>query len=249
MRIWIYIALFSFSLMGFSQDSHQKFNRTKWEELKGKIKYKKSPPSSTNRNSSSSEREGDSYKYDPDRYGEGRGSDGSNGIREYKEEEESSSFNTGSGSGWATPIMIILGVFLVALLVYQFLFRKQSESIIENTEIEEDIEEFDIHTIQKSDLEIALEKALAENDYRKCIRIYFTFILKELSTNGLIEWEKEKTNYDYLRELNEKKEFHGFRNSVEIFEIIWYGKRMISKDIYLQLEPDFKNYLKQISAE
>lgn len=254
MKYFIYIALFLFSFQTYGQTNPQKFNRAKWEELKGKIKYKKSPPKSN----SSKSWEGDS-SIDPSdgntnskKYREDRGNyrEGDSGTSRAKEKPDSddSSFNTGGWGGVAKVLMVIVAIILIAFILYQLLFKNKSNAQV-NTAIHEDQEEFDIHTIQKSELELALEKALKEEDYRKCIRIYFVFILKELSNKDLILWERDKTNYQYLNELKDAKEFHQFRTSVEIFEIIWYGERQLNLAIYEQIVPELKNFLNQLSTE
>jgi hypothetical protein len=254
MKSWLYIAflflLVQSPLNSFAQnntadgDSKTKFNREKWQELKGKIKYRKAPTEDLSDLESSSEGGGSGGGY-------GSGKNG-RGSRKYfkkkeKEREEESSSSHGF-SKVAQIIMIILAIFLIGLILYQLLFKNSSKTKF-NTEVEEEIEEFDINTIQKSDLEIALENALKEEDYRKCIRVYFTFILKELSEKDLIFWEKDKTNFDYLKELKDQPEFHEFSNIVDIFDIIWYGKREIDAEIFKQLEPIFKNFLNRIGKE
>ncbi|MEZ4938484.1 MAG: hypothetical protein R2799_12920 [Crocinitomicaceae bacterium] len=248
MRICITIVLFLFLVPSLGQES-KKFDRVKWEELRGKIKYKKSPAKTISRSSESSDgTDNGTYHRDSESYGDGEERSGSRSAREKRERESADSSGFSSMGGLAKTILIVVAILLIAALVYFFVFKRKPDERLQNTVVEEEFEELDIHTIEKSDLELALEKALAEKDFRKCVRIYFTFILKELSSGGKIYWEKEKTNYDYLKELNNTKDFHGFRNAMELFEIIWYGKREISESIYLQLEPDLKNYLKQIAT-
>ena len=254
MKILLYISIIVFSFSSFSQDNSTKFNREKWKELKGKIKYKKSTSNEKSYNDSYSSSENSDGEYE-------ERSEGNRGNKSYRErrhgsyksdtkreEDSDNSANWDGFGGTAQVLMIVIAIFLIGLILYQLFFKNKSIAS-ENTEIKEEQEEFDINTIEKSELEIALEKALKDEDFRKCIRIYFVFILKELSNNQLIDWERDKTNNDYLRELIRKKEFHGFRNSVDIFEIIWYGKREINHEIYQQVEPSFKNYLKEITRE
>lgn len=244
MKKSLFIA-FLISIVSLWAQDEKKFDRGKWQELKGKIKYEKSvqfPPPNADEGS------GDGNGIGSGGFGR-EGDEGTTRRRRRNTSQDSDSSVSGGMGNLAYILLVIVAIVLVALLVYFFVFKNKGNPESENTEIEDDLEEIDIHSIEKSDLELALEKALKAEDYRKCIRIYFTFILKELSTTGRIQWEKEKTNYDYLRELDDQKEFHGFRNAMEVFEIIWYGKRNISKTIYQQLEPDFKNYLEQLSTE
>lgn len=252
MRKLIFILIILISVNSWNQNSDvQKFDRAKWKELKGKLKYKRGPNEQLDRSNGDRSSEG-WWEEGQEGRNEGdksyRDRKGSSSSRPESSSRDSSFDVNGGLSGVAKVILIILAAVLLAFILFQIFFKDKNNEF-QNAEIKEDPEEFDINTIQKSDLEIALEKALAEKDYRKCVRIYFAFILKELSTNRLILWERDKTNFEYLSELKDKKEFHGFRNSVEIFEIIWYGERAIDEDIYHKIEPDFKNYLNQITKE
>ena len=248
MKYLIYISILLFSFQNFAQNDAQKFNRTKWKELKGKIKYKKTPREEDRGfggGDSGSDKRFYERNTDSKEYRENRSN------RQYErankpERRDSPSSDFSDFGNIANILMIILAVFFIAFIIYQIAF-KNKKNYSSNAEIEEEQEEFDINTLKKSDLELALEKALAAEDYRRCIRIYFTFILKELSTNNDIYWERDKTNYDYLSEMSKNKDFHGFRNSVDVFEIVWYGKRNINLELYKQLEPEYKLYLEKIT--
>lgn len=102
--------------------------------------------------------------------------------------------------------------------------------------------------IPKSELELMLEKALNEKDYRLAIRIYFIFILKELSSKKWITWKKEKTNSAYLFEMSKRKQYNLFSDSVTIFELAWYGNYEIKQADYSVVEPKLKQLLKDLES-
>jgi hypothetical protein len=100
--------------------------------------------------------------------------------------------------------------------------------------------------ISKTELELRLEAAIADEDYRECVRIYFTFILKELIRKGWIRWKKEKTNHHYVLEMRGRPEFQGFTQSVRIYDLVWYGEYNIDEDIYGLLRPELEAYYKSM---
>ena len=100
--------------------------------------------------------------------------------------------------------------------------------------------------IPKSELELMLEKALAEGDYRRAIRIYFIFIMKDLSEKEWIVWQKKKTNILYLREMRDKPFYEEFKQIVSIYEVAWYGKREINEKDFKSVEPDLKQLLNNL---
>lgn len=100
--------------------------------------------------------------------------------------------------------------------------------------------------ISKSELELLLEKYMAEENYRECIRIYFTFILKEIIKNGWIKWRKEKTNFDYILEMKSKPNASRFEECVRIYDLVWYGEYEITKEIFESLQPTLLSYYQSL---
>lgn len=118
--------------------------------------------------------------------------------------------------------VLIIFVLVKIILLFlnkegNFLFGRSSDSIIiEATDVEENI-----HT---TNFNVLIEKALAKNNYRLAIRYQYLQVLKHLSTKGKIEWDSEKTNYDYYRELKEEKTRKQFQYISYIYDYCWYGE-------------------------
>ena len=112
-----------------------------------------------------------------------------------------------------------------------------------------ELEEMHPSEIPLSELERLLKEALAKGDYRGAIRIYFIFIIRDLSDKKWISWQKEKTNFHYLREMSGKNEFDDFNRSVSYFEIIWYGKREIDSAKFEQIRPSFTRFLDKLGVK
>lgn len=140
---------------------------------------------------------------------------------------------------WSNFILIIVIIAFAALIF--FLFFNQMKDAKGNKKVHQDIDSIIPTEIPKTELELLLEKALAKEDYREAIRIYFIFIIRGLIQKGWIEWEKEKTNISYLREMTGKPYREEFESTVSVYEIVWYGEREISKEEYKLLEPRFKD--------
>jgi hypothetical protein len=140
-------------------------------------------------------------------------------------------------------LLIIVVLILVALIFYLFFKAPVAKS---SKKIAQDISEISPTEIPKSELELMLEKALANEDYREAIRIYFIFILRALSEKEWIDWEKEKTNFSYLVEMRKNKYYNDFETSVSVYEIVWYGKRVLNKQTYSELEPTFKSLIERL---
>lgn len=119
--------------------------------------------------------------------------------------------------------IVIIGFLLFVLIRYllskdgNFLFGKSNRKINISTQ---DIEE-NIHEINFPERILQLEK---QQDYRSAIRYHFLYSIKKLTDKNLINWNPEKTNRDYLKELKNKNLQEDFRRVIYIYDYIWYGE-------------------------
>jgi hypothetical protein len=144
---------------------------------------------------------------------------------------------TFSESFWKT-VLIIVVVALVILVLYWLIRNYQPKDRRIETAFEEN--EWNPEVISKSALELKLDDALNQQNFRECVRIYFTFILKELIRARFIHWKKEKTNFEYQLEMTGKPNAYLFNESVRIYDLIWYGEYELTRAEFEQIEPVLK---------
>lgn len=154
-------------------------------------------------------------------------------------------FNPGSISPFWSNFILVVVVLALATLIF-FLFFNQLKENKGNKKIGRELESIIPTEIPKSELELLLEKALAKEEYREAIRVYFIFVIRGLIKKNGIVWEKEKTNFSYLNEMRENPFFMPFESCVSVYEIVWYGERQLSKSEYEQVEPRFKKLVKDL---
>ncbi|EDM44699.1 hypothetical protein SCB49_14045 [unidentified eubacterium SCB49] len=99
--------------------------------------------------------------------------------------------------------------------------------------------------IKTKDIELLIQKALQNNDYRLAVRYYYLLILKRLTESELIEYEFDKTNSEYFNEIKEVTLNENFRKATTIYDYIWYGNFEVTQEDYKKAEHQFKN-LEQI---
>lgn len=90
------------------------------------------------------------------------------------------------------------------------------------------------------DLESLLREALAQNNMRVAVRLYYIKLLKHLNHEGFIRWEKNKTNRDYANELVSMGFSNQFKKIMIAYEYVWYGERTPSMEEFKLLEGTFK---------
>ncbi len=153
----------------------------------------------------------------------------------------------GGDMGFLQYLLFGLLTVLLAFLIYQ-LFVKTSFNE-KGAKIVVDFEELAPTQIPKSELELLLEKALATDNFREAIRLYFIFIIKDLCAKEWIRWEKKKTNFSYLIEMRGKPQYNSFNDAVSIYELVWYGNYIVKKEDFSSLEPKFKSLLNSLNSE
>jgi len=167
---------------------------------------------------------------------------------EYDEKKTSSSSSSGDGGGggFLMVLLIIVLAAVLAFIIYQLFMKTELDE--KGAKVVKELEELAPTEIPKTELELMLEKALADKDYRLAVRIYFIFIIKDLSEKGWIRWQKKKTNIAYLMEMRGRTQYNMFSDAVSIFEIVWYGNYGISQSDYQALEPKLKALLNDLNS-
>lgn len=153
---------------------------------------------------------------------------------------------TVSPNFWKVLLIVILSLLLIFII---YLILKNRKPIDKKLKMPPSDLEWNPEVITKTELELRLEKALSEKNYREGVRIYFTFILKELIRKNWIFWKNEKTNYDYILEMMGKPSINEFRESVRIYDLVWYGEYEINEAVFKQIEPKLNNYYQNLAKE
>lgn len=148
-----------------------------------------------------------------------------------------------TSTGFWKVLFIILLIALGVIILYLIVRNKQPAVDKVVVDVEND---WNPEVISKTELELKLEAAMQREDYRECVRIYFTFILKELIKKGWIRWKKEKTNHHYVMEMGGRDGALQFMECVRIYDLVWYGEYQIDKDIFEMLQPSLLNYYKSL---
>lgn len=124
-------------------------------------------------------------------------------------------------------VLIILFVLYKIVLFYMnddgnWVFGRKSDKVLINaTDIENDI--------HNTDYDNLIKDAVKQNDFRTAIRYYYLLSLKKLSKKEIIEWDSEKTNYDYYQEIDSKIIKKQFKYISYIYDYCWYGEFPIEK--------------------
>lgn len=135
---------------------------------------------------------------------------------------------------------IIIG-FIIAFLVWLFyrlnpgakLFRSEKQPEVFFTDEEE--------IIKSKNIQDLIDRAVQDKNYRLAVRYYFLQTLKKLTDATLINYEYEKTNSDYAREIKTEPLADLFKKITNVYEYIWYGSFEVSESDFLKAQKMFGN--------
>ena len=154
-------------------------------------------------------------------------------------------------TGLFQVLMYIMLAVIILVVIYQiiknaggFSFGGERKKIKFDTSEEKHSE--DTEDIANNDFKSLIEQAKSDKDFRKAIRYYHLWVLQTLSDKKLIRWNKDKTDYDYYRELGENPVKNDFSDSVYVYDYIWYGNFQINPKEFDIAESIFQRMLSKL---
>ncbi|MFK8101530.1 MAG: DUF4129 domain-containing protein [Saprospiraceae bacterium] len=166
---------------------------------------------------------------------------------------------TGGGSGfsfssefWSGFLKFILITAAIITMVFLMLNLLGQGSLLgpRNRKIKAKPNQITIENLEdnilESDLDRFIRTATEEQNYALAIRLYYLAIIKELSLKKSIKWKRDKTNRDYLREMQSNSLFLPFREATGVFERIWYGNIDLTEQDYLKVRPKFQDLIQTV---
>lgn len=131
----------------------------------------------------------------------------------------------------AYALVIILISGIIYLIFSNIKTDRKVINIEEGEEVIENIEDIDADKLYKT--------AIEQGDYRLAIRMHFIKTLQALTIKDHIEWQTEKTNRDYQREISLRPLSTDFRQIASVYESVWYGDQSIDYNSFKILDQLF----------
>ena len=164
--------------------------------------------------------------------------------KKFLDEPRASKENKSNQSGDGMRLLLILLIAIIIGAVVYMLFINSPIQGFENKILYDD--KMNPNSIRLSELEIKIKRAKESDDFRLATRLYFVWVIKELSDKGYIQWRKRKTNYNYQTEVIGESFAKDFGISIKNYELIWYGKYNIIIDDFKVIERNFKLLIDKI---
>ena len=137
--------------------------------------------------------------------------------------------------------IIIIIVGLIKSDVKGLFYGNRKKQGIKVKEYEEDIHQLDFEKL--------IADALESKNYKLAIRYKYLNMLKVLADKKIINLNNNKTNRDYLREINTRELAESFKNATVRFEWIWYGNFPVNEELLTSSELVFNELLGKTGRE
>lgn len=141
-------------------------------------------------------------------------------------------FGDGAGNVILRVIFVVLLVGVIMLVLNQMMAGKISSALTGKSASEAIRFSKDPLTRSDENLTKMINSAVSSGNYREAVRLQYQKTLKQLGEAGLIEWATNKTNHDYLYELNDHPASEPFQKLTRIYEYTDYGDFGIGESGY-----------------
>ena len=142
------------------------------------------------------------------------------------------------------PYLIIAGI--IAFIIWLFFKLNPGAKILKSKETPEVFFTEEEEIIKTKDIQLLIQKALEQKDYRLAVRYYYLLILKKLREAHLIEYEFDKTNSDYIAEITSEEMNTNFKKVTTLYDYIWYGSFKVTENDYWIAHGTFNHLEHQI---
>lgn len=171
----------------------------------------------------------------------------SNIIREIVE----AIFGVGEAQGLLYFIFYILPYLILAILIFlliRFFLKVNSRTLITGQKEKAGFQfTEDEQIIKNEDINALINNAIQQKNYRLAIRYYYLQSLKHLTEKQVIIWQQEKTNEDYITEIESDSIKSSFKNITRIYDYVWYGEFNIDQLRFESLKIPFESLNKSIT--
>lgn len=130
------------------------------------------------------------------------------------------------------------GMLLVLIWVLTNLERDVSnKGAMQNSQVRLlDEEEIIRHTA----IDQLIAQAIAASNYSLAVRYYYLQALQLLTQKGLITWQDQKTNADYMREIPQGNIKDTFARVTLAYDSIWYGNFAVDERLFSRTVQSFE---------
>ena len=143
-----------------------------------------------------------------------------------------------------------LALFAISMLFYS-LFKHGGFSKVLNTKnvvIPVDFENLEDNVIETDWLSL-IEQEKNSKRFNVAIRLLYLYTIQQLHKKGFIAWKKDKTNREYINELEKYPISEDFRQLTYYYDYAWFGNFHVHETLFEQIDRQFKTFNKSTQQQ
>ena len=140
----------------------------------------------------------------------------------------------------------LLAAFLVVFIIVKLFFAEGFFLRQSATARVKPLQEEEKHDPVSVDYTRLLNTAISNRDYRLAVRYLYLQSLQNLIVAGAITYSQDKTNYQYLMEINNQPYRQEFSLLTLHYEYAWYGDFLMDEAGFTVLQKKFISFNKQV---
>lgn len=150
---------------------------------------------------------------------------------------------------WTLNILATMIVLIVIYLIVKAILNKEGQWVFGKSTTKKIISHDDIErNLKYVDFEKLIKDTLKDGDNRLALRYYYLWILKKMSEKSIIDWNPEKTNTDYLYEIQSDSLKKDFGYVSYLYNYIWYGEFELDEASFEHAKKSFEKTLQSLSS-
>ncbi len=148
-----------------------------------------------------------------------------------------------------TALPYVLLILVLGLITWLFIRLNPGNAVMAesitgqvNLKKEEDI-------VKSADISSLIDEAIRVENYRLAVRYLYLKSLRLLDQKEHISYRFQKTNEDYINEINETEIKNQFMKITRLYDFIWYGDFELSKERFAKVKREFTQMENNLKPE
>jgi len=137
------------------------------------------------------------------------------------------------------PYLLLAG--FIALVVWLFIKLNPGRSFLKEQQAPHVFLNEEENIVQSENIGELIASAVKDGDFRLAIRYYYLQLLRQLNQKELIKYEFQKTNSEYLSEINSENLKLQLKKAMRLYDFIWYGNFSLSEPDFHLAQRNFQN--------
>ena len=129
-------------------------------------------------------------------------------------------------------VPLIVAAALLFILSLFYIWRSLARGLVREAQLAAEGGDNDATLTSKRAMERAQTRS-GQGDYRNAIRYLYLSSLLVLDEQGLLRYDRSRTNREYLRSLSSKPDLaNPLRDVIDVFDRVWYGFEAVDEQTY-----------------